>query len=134
MLFAAIAILSSCERSSSIDNSSISTNQVVTTGNWRVTLFTDSGNDETSDFIGYNFVFNTDGTIVVTKNGVTKNGTWSVNESSNKLIIDLGPKDATNKPLGELTDDWRIISKDNSEIKLTDDNPTSAELLTFTRN
>ncbi len=135
MIFAAaIAILSSCDHSANTGNISANTTQVVTSGSWRVTLFTDSGNDETSDFNGYNFVFNTDGTIVATKNGVAKNGTWSVNQSSNKLIIDLGVKDDTNKPLGELTDDWLIVSKSATEIKLTDDNPASAELLTFTRN
>jgi hypothetical protein len=134
MFFATIAILSSCDHSANPSNGSLNATQVVTSGSWRITLFTDSGNDETSDFNGYNFVFSTDGTIVATKNGIAKNGTWSVNESSNKLIIDLGIKDDSNKPLGELTDDWLIISKSNTEIKSTDDNPASAELLTFTRN
>lgn len=121
----------SCERSGGVDSS---TSQVVTSGTWRVTLFTDSGNDETADFAGYSFTFNSGGTLSVVKNGVTTNGTWSINTSSNKLIIDLGPKIVSNKPLGELTDDWKILSNTTTEIRLADDNATSNEFVTFTKN
>lgn len=121
----------SCERSGGVDSS---TSQVVTSGTWRVTLFTDSGNDETSDFAGYTFTFSTGGNITAVKNGVTTNGTWSINNSSNKFNIDLGPKIVSNKPLGELTDDWKILSNTDTEIRLTDDNPSSNEFLTFTKN
>jgi hypothetical protein len=108
--------------------------QVVTSGTWKVTLFTDSGNDETSDFTGYTFTFTDGGTLTAVKSGVTKTGTWSVNNSSNKFNIDLGPKVDINKPLGELTDDWKILSYTETVIRLTDDNPASNEFLTFTKN
>ncbi len=68
------------------------------------------------------------------KNGVTTNGTWSINSSSNKFNIDLGPKIVSNKPLGELTDDWQILSNTATEIRLTDDNVTSNEFVTFKKN
>lgn len=125
-----IFLLISC--TTSVDTSN--TSEIVTSGSWRVTLFTDSGNDETSDFSGYTFSFNDNGTISAVKNGLTQNGTWSVNTSSNKFNIDLGPKVDTNKPLGELTDDWKILSSSNTEIRLGDDNTTSNEFLTFTKN
>ncbi len=32
-------------------------------GTWKVTRFVDSGNDETSDFDGYNFTFGSDGKL-----------------------------------------------------------------------
>jgi hypothetical protein len=105
---------------------------VAVDGTWKVALFTDSGNDETSDFSGYTFVFNNNGTVTATKSGASQNGTWGT--SSNKFSINLGPKDSSNKPLGELTDDWKIISSSNVEIKLTDDNTASGEFLTFTKN
>jgi hypothetical protein len=130
----AVMVIMTTACQSSNDNTDPSTTQVVTSGTWRVTLFTDSGNDETADFNGYTFTFNSDGTISAVKNTVTQAGTWSANSSSNKLIIDLGPKVDTNKPLGELTDDWVIISKSTTEIRLTDDNVASNEFLTFTRN
>jgi hypothetical protein len=108
--------------------------QVVTSGTWKVTLFTDSGNDETSDFNGYTFTFTDGGTLTAVKNGITKTGTWSVNNSSNKFNIDLGAKVDSNKPLGELTDDWKILSNTETVIRLTDDNSSSNEFLTFTKN
>ena len=121
----------SCDRSD--DNLATNASQVAVSGNWRVSLFMDSGNNETSDFNGYSFAFNSGGTLTVVKAGVTTNGTWSVSNSSNKFNIDLGPKNGTNK-LGELTDDWKILSSSNTEIRLGDDNPASNELLTFTKN
>ena len=127
-IIALIILSASCTRS--LDNNNATS--VVTSGTWRVTLFTDSGNDETSDFLGYTFSFNSNGTMTATKSGVSKNGTWS--SSSNKFNIDLGPKDDTNKPFGELTDDWKIISTSDSEIRLTDDNSSGNEFLTFTKN
>ena len=122
--------LISCSRSNE-DNPS--GQDVVTEGTWRVTLFTDSGNNETSDFIGYAFSFNSNGNLVATSSSQNKSGTWNIDNSANKFHIDLGPKDDSNKPLGELTDDWKIISITTSEIKLTDDNPASEEFLTFTK-
>lgn len=121
----------SCDRTDNVDSN---TAQVATSGTWRVTLFIDSGNDETSDFAGYTFTFNSGGSVTAVKNGNTSTGTWSVNTSSNKFNIDLGPKTPANHPLGELTDDWKILSSSATEIRLTDDNASSNEFLTFTKN
>jgi hypothetical protein len=123
-------IFTSCDPQSNV---SANTSQVVTSGSWKVTLFTDSGNNETADFNGYTFTFDTNGVLTATKNGVSKTGTWSVSSSSNKFNIDLGAKVDSNKPLGELTDDWKIISSSDTEIKLQDDNSASNEFLTFTK-
>jgi len=134
LLLSVLVITQSCSRSADDTNQTQVVTQNVTTGAWRVTLFTDSGNDETSDFSGYSFEFNSAGSVIATKNGTSQNGTWSINSSATKFIIDLGPKTDSNKPLGELTDDWKIISASANEIKLTDDNAASNEFLTFTRN
>lgn len=111
-----------------------SVGNIDTTGTWRVSLFTDNGTNETIDFAGYSFSFNGNGTVSATKSGTTQNGTWSLSAGSGKFNIDLGPKTNANKPLGELTDDWKIIVTSFSEIKLKDDNTTSTEFLTFTKN
>lgn len=125
-----ILLATSCTRSSDTGNPA----DIAASGTWRVTLFIDSGNDETADFAGYSFRFNSNGTLAATRSGNTQTGAWSVQNSSSKFTIDLGPKIDTNKPLGELTDDWKIISSSNTEIKLTDDNPASNEFVTFTKN
>ena len=119
-------LAASCSRSLDNNNATIA----ASSGTWRVTLFTDSGNNETTDFSGYAFAFNSNGAVAATKSTIIQNGTWS--SGSNKFNINLGPKDNINKPLGELTDDWQIISVSDSEIKLKDD--SKAEFLTFTKN
>lgn len=124
--FLFLFLAASCSRS--LDNNNATT--VASSGAWRVALFTDSGNNETTDFLGYLFTFNSSGVLTVTKSTTIQNGTWS--SGSNKFNINLGPKDNTNKPLGELTDDWQIISVSDNEIKLKDD--SNAEFLTFTKN
>jgi hypothetical protein len=106
----------------------------VTSGTWTVTHFSERSNNETSDFSGYTFTFQSNGKVLASKNGVIKEGNWSESTSSQKLIIDLGPKDSNNEPLGELSDHWVIVSKTSTKINLADDNTSSNELLEFTKN
>ncbi|MBL7740032.1 MAG: hypothetical protein JNK14_12515 [Chitinophagaceae bacterium] len=132
LLFLALVLsFASCDPGNGVSSG---TGQIASSGTWRVTLFTDSGNDETSDFAGYTFTFSNSGTVTAQKNSTSQTGTWSINSSSNKFNIDLGAKTDANKPLGELTDDWLILSVSNTEIRLGDDNPASNEFLTFTKN
>jgi hypothetical protein len=63
---------------------------------------------------------------------VIKEGTWSV--SNNRFTIDLGAKSAANKPLGELTDDWVIVVKNDTKISLKDDNAAKNEVPEFSKN
>lgn len=137
LLIGVLFIITSCNRSESLNSTIISsTREIATSGNWKVSLFSEQGNNETTDFTGYTFTFNPNGSLSVVNSGVTTNGTWNTSAGSNsaKFNIDLGPKTAANKPLGELTDDWKILSSTNTEIRLMDDNATSNEFLTFSKN
>lgn len=98
-------------------------------GQWRVSYYWDKDKDETNDFAGYTFNFNSDGTLEAVKNGSTTTGSWQHNSSSNKLIINLGDV----KPLGDATDDWLIIERTDNLIKLRDDNTEHLEELYFQR-
>ena len=106
----------------------------VTSGTWRVTHFSERSNNETSDFSGYTFTFQSNGKVLASKNGIIKEGNWSESTGSQKLTIDLGVKEDSNKPLGELSDEWVILSKTSTKINLADDNSSSNELLEFTKN
>jgi hypothetical protein len=108
--------------------------QVVSSGTWRVTLFTDSGTNETANFAGFVFTFSAGGTVTAIKGSTTQTGTWNVNSGSGKFNINLGAKDNSNKPLGDLSNDWLIISSTNTEIRLKDNNTASNEFVTFTKN
>lgn len=123
-------VFASCTK----DDSPATVAGAVTNGTWRVTHFSERSNNETDDFNGYIFTFQSNGKVLAAKNGIIKEGNWSESTSSQKLVIDMGVKNDANKPLGELTDDWVIVSKTETKINLADDNSSSNELLEFTKN
>ena len=106
--------LSSCTKDK--NSTDPSTSDIVGQGTWKVTLFNNSGNDETQNFAGYNFMFNSNGTIAAVKNASTVNGTWNTgsDDSQNKLILDFG----TTVQFSELNEDWVILEQTASKIRL----------------
>ena len=129
-LFIAITMLSlafiSCKKD---DNPATTDTSGISSGTWKVSLFSERDKNETANFSSYSFTFKDNGTATAND----KSGSWSINSSKTKFNINFGEKSDANKPLGELTDDWVIISVSGTEIKLKDDNEESAEFLTFTR-
>lgn len=117
------------------------TNMVVQS-NWTITQYTDSGKDETSDFSGYKFTFNTDGTFVAVSSSASFNGTWTLAQGSsspddsgnnsaddnlNKLTISI----TGNKQMDNLSHKWLTDKITATEIWLRDDNVASNEILRF---
>lgn len=98
----------------------------VERGTWRITKFIDSGVDELSDFAGYSFTFNEDGSVTATLDNNTHTGTWSVtrdiSDDSDDDLNDLDFNLSFTAPefFQELTDDWDIISQSNTRIELLD--------------
>lgn len=110
-------------------------------GTWRVTLFNDSGTDETSHFTGYNFTFGANNVLTATNGTNTYTGSWSVTSDDsgddspgNDLDFNIAfssPADFT-----DLTEDWNIISYSTTEIKLihVSGGGGGTDYLTFTHN
>lgn len=130
LLFAVMTFAVACKKN---NTPSPDVAMVASSGTWQVSFFMNSGHDETINFSGYDFTFNSNGTLTTVKNGLSKNGTWNASNSI-KFNIDLGPNDNTNLPFGALTHDWRILSVTGTEIRLGDDNVSSNEFLTFSKN
>lgn len=129
-----------CEDESSSSQSDI--NQItedMSSGTWKITEFIDSGEDDTSDFTGYLFTFNSSGSLVATKGSTTYTGNWSVTEDSG----DDSPNDLdfniffnlTNQ-FEDLNDDWDIVSHTSTKIELIDVSGGNGgtDNLTFERN
>lgn len=114
-----------CKNSS---NNDVNPSNSTISGTWKVTYFYDD-KDETSDFNGYTFDFKSDGKFVATFSSNTVTGTWSEDKSSNKLIINI----SGTKALEEIDDDWLILEKTSTSIKLKDDNTTKNEQVNFTK-
>lgn len=98
-------------------------------GTWAVTYFWDKDHEETDDFTGYTFEFQTGGVFKATKGSQSWTGTWSESSNSNKLNISITGTDV----LDELTDDWLILEKTDSSIQLKDDNDEHLEELHFSK-
>lgn len=119
-----ILLSSSCSKK---DDVTVTNSTPAITGTYRISFYWDK-KDETSNFSGYNFAFNSGGQATATKGGTTVKGTWS--ETSTKFIVDFG----TDAVLSDLNDDWQIVEKTATSIKLKDDNPLQDDQVTFTKN
>ncbi len=133
---------------SSAQNSADLVEQIAEDGSWRITRFVDSGQDETNDFTGYTFQFETNGLITATNGNRTVEGNWSVlDDDSNSSSDDDGnstddddfniffPVPATDD-FEDLNDDWDIISVSNTQIELLDISGGNGgtDYLTFQKN
>lgn len=125
----------SCKKDDS--NPTISTSNVtstVSTGNWRITYYWDTDHDETNNFNGYSFVFNTNGTVTATKAANTITGSWTTSNDDSKIKLVLSfssPADFI-----EISDDWHTIERTDRKIKLQDVSGGNGgtDYLTFEKN
>jgi hypothetical protein len=109
-------------------------------GNWRITKFIDSEQDETNHFSGYDFIFNENGVLTSNNGANTYEGTWSISDSNSS---DDSPDDMDFNILFNLTndfedlnDDWDILSVTSSKIELVDVSGGNGgtDFLTFEKN
>ena len=109
-----------------IDNSEqiAQVENTVESGTWRITNFIDSGENETSDFAGYNFSFHSDGSLDATNGTDTLTGTWSVTDDSSSIYDYIYFNIFFNIPdtndFEDLNDDWDIVSYTSTRIELID--------------
>jgi hypothetical protein len=142
-LLLATLFIVSCSKSETTDPAADLTanNNMVSSGEWKVTQYLDSGKDETSDFSQLNVIFNTDGSIVVTNGSATYTGTWLLSSSSSSsddtLYDDKSHRFtitiAGDKLMQKLSKKWLSVKVTENEIWLSDDNPASNEHLHFGR-
>jgi len=143
----ALVACSSDDNDGNQDDMSSSADQVAETaqdGTWRVSNYTDDGEDETSDYNGFTFTFNSDGTLVAESASRTLTGTWSVDDSDDSSDDDAGTDDddfniffsvSEDDDFDDLVDDWDIVSVTNTSIALRDvsGGDGSVDLLTFNK-
>ncbi len=142
----------SCSSDDDSNNSNTNAAQIqaavtaATNGTWRISNFIDSGQNETSDFDGYDFTFASNGTLTATNGTLTQTGTWSVtddsnssdDDSSNDDDIDFNisfPVSDTNN-FEDLNDDWDVVSTSDTQISLIDISGGNGgtDILVFNRN
>lgn len=111
----------------------------VATGSWIISNFVDSGIDETNDFAGFVFDFQSNGDLVAISNTITYTGTWSITDSNSNddSMDDLDFNIFFNltNDFEDLNDDWDIISYSSTSIVLQDVSGGNGGIddLTFTK-
>jgi hypothetical protein len=131
---------------SSDDNSSSTTDptpviNTVSQGTWRITSYVDSGNNETSDFTGYNFTFGPSTVLTATNGTNTYTGSWSVtsddsNDDNPSSDLDFNITFVNPANFADLSDDWDIVSYTATTISLIDVSGGNGgtDTLVFTKN
>jgi hypothetical protein len=127
-----LSALVSCDKNEDgISASSVST--TVASGNWRITYFWDTDHEETSNFNGFSFTF-AGNVITAVNGGTTVTGTWSTgsDNSTVKLIIAF----ATPPNFQELSEDWHVIERTDTKIRLrhVSGGNGGTDYLTFEKN
>lgn len=141
-VLSSILLLNLASTCSSDDDSNPSSSQLIiqtqnsiVSGSWRVTLFSEDGVVQTSNYNGYNFTFNANATVEATNGTTVRTGTWTTgtDDSTPKLILTFT---ATTGPFEEISEDWRIVSVSASRIELrhVSGGDGSIDLLTFEKN
>lgn len=134
----------SSDDDSNSSSSSATIQQIVSTvrsGTWRITSYVDSGTIKTNDFTGYNFTFGA-GDILIANNGTNNyQGTWSVthddsNDDNPGNDIDFNISFATPVTFADLSDDWDILERTSTKIRLVDvsGGDGGTDYLTFEKN
>jgi hypothetical protein len=105
---------------------------ILTNGTWHVSYYFDES-DETSNYKGYNFTFNSNGTVVVVKEKNTIAGNWSTFVNSGQDIFLLKFDDSK---LDELEEDWKITEFTTTNVRLKNKNSSdgATDYLYFTKN
>ncbi|MBC7849146.1 MAG: hypothetical protein H7Y31_05400 [Chitinophagaceae bacterium] len=90
----------------------------ITDGTWIVEQYFEETTNISSDFVDYDFKFNTDGSVTGTKQGVTTNGTWA-GDASNYSISSNFPSAVA--PLQKMNGVWKITDSylDYVEAEMT---------------
>ena len=152
LLMLSFSLMSSMCSSDDDDGSSNNNSQQIAqientaqSGSWRITNFNDSGDNETSDFNGYDFTFNSDGSLVATNGSNTLTGTWSVTDDSNSSDDSSSDDDIDfniffsvpdTSDFEDLNDDWDVVTTSSTRIELIDISGGNGgvDMLTFERN
>ena len=93
---------------------------VVVPGIYSILKFIDTGDDITSEYDGYTFDFQADGTLVATKNGVSYTGRWSENSAQTRMTIAI----KGTPELKNLSDDsWKIVLITDHRITIKKSGP-----------
>lgn len=145
MLFGIILINTASMCSSDDNSTSENPTDVVNTmldGTWVITNFSEDGVDNTANFSNFNFTFGPTNVLTATDGSVSYSGFWSVtsddnsDDSPSSSGLDFNISFIAPANFVELTDDWDILERTATKIRLRhiSGGDGTIDLLTFEKN
>lgn len=108
-------------------------------GTWHVSEYSDHGIDKTANFNGYNFTFGSANVLTASNGSNTYNGTWIVTnyktgDESTADNIDFNISFEAPTNFADISDDWDIVSRTDTQLVLVDGTGESIDHMTFEKN
>lgn len=125
---------------SDVTPADVSGTMVAGPGDWRITNFTEDGENHTSYFTGYDFVFDTSNTVTADNGTNTYSGAWAVTEDTSNddssSDVDLNILFASPDDFTELSEDWEVVNITSVKVVLkhVSGGNGGTDFLTFERN
>ncbi len=104
---------------------------VLTSGTWHISYCNYNNVDETSNYVGYDFTFLSNGSSKATKNGITTYGYWDIHNENNYQRLDL---DFDTGQLHNIENQWKVQEYTASLIRLKYEYSGSYYYLNFIKN
>lgn len=120
-----------CDEDSGSGNGEVSLSGLLVIGTWKVSYCYYDGHDESNYYLGYNFDFNSNGTVISQKNTTNIDGDWDINDDNEYLRLSLN---FDGSDLEDIETNWRVVEYNETVIKLKKQNSDSTDYLTFTKN
>ncbi len=117
----------SCEKNDSTNANIANLNSALQlSGGYSIATIIEDGEDKTSFFSQYLFVFSSNGTVTATSASQTRTGQYSVFEDDGRTELRMFFPNTTGE-FSEINDDWYFISNNNNTIRFEE----SGDLLIF---
>jgi len=110
-----------CSKNNDDPGSNATLTSIITQGTWVVHFYQNDGKDETSNYTGYVFTFNTNGSMGAEKAANNTAGTWSESTDSyskTKLVF-TWVGGGIPVELLEIEEDWVLKAKSSTLVELT---------------
>ena len=116
-IYILFTIMTGCIKSAEIKIQTDLVTQAITTGQWKVTNFSDGSTDKTTSFSAYQFQFKTNSTVDAINNGTVENtGSWNANATARTITSNFTNSSTT---LQLLNGTWLITSSTWTSVEAT---------------
>lgn len=131
ILISIVVIAVSCSKSSG-GGSADTIASVITQGSWTIHMYLNETKDETANYSGYVFTFNSNGSVSAVKSGVTTTGTWTeVVDSGKRKFILKWNGGGIPVLLLQIEEDWVLKAKSSTLVELLNQTATNNDELHF---